>query len=237
MRLNRYLALCGVASRRQAESFITAGRVTVNGQVATLGCQVDEKDMVCLDGAPLAPEAHAYYLFYKPVNMMTTLSDPQGRSSVGDVVATLPQHVVPVGRLDYDSEGLLLLTNDGDMTNAITHPSHGLEKTYRAFVRGTPDPAAINHLRTGVVLDDGKKTWPARVAVRGKWAGGAILEIILHEGRNRQVRRMCEAVGHPVYSLKRTQVGPLGLGTMKPGQIRPLTPGELLALRRACGLM
>jgi pseudouridine synthase len=234
-RLQKVLARAGVASRRASERFIVDGRVTVNGRVVTeLGTRVDpERDAIKVDGRRLrtAPRAHHYLVVHKPRGYVTTLSDPQGRPTVRDLVRGIRRRVYPVGRLDLDSEGLLLLTDDGDLARELMDPRSRVPKTYHVKVQGTPDAAALSRLRRGVVLD-GRRTLPARIKIvrpgRNPW-----LEVTLVEGRNRQVRRMCQAVGHRVAKLRRVRLGPLDLGRMTPGDCRPLTAEELRELRRA----
>lgn len=228
-RLQKVLARAGIGSRRHNEELIAAGRVTVNGEVAMLGRRVDtDHDRVEVDGVPIGVrEGLVYYLLNKPRGVMTTASDPHAERTVVELVPTEPR-VFPVGRLDTDTEGLLLLTNDGDLTHRLTHPSFGVEKTYVAHVRGAPTPAAVRALRQGVELDDGL-TAPAKVAL----APPDVLTITIHEGRNRQVRRMCDAVGHPVVRLVRTRIGPLQDRSLSPGTWRPLTTDEVRALERA----
>lgn len=231
VRLNRYLAQCGVASRRGADALIAAGRVTVDGIAGEPGMTVTSGQDVRVDGESVVPEAIVLLMLNKPAGVVTTASDPQGRRTVIDLV-DVPQRVVPVGRLDADTTGLLLLTNDGDLAQRLAHPSHGVPKTYRALVRGVPGPAALRRLRRGVELDDGR-TAPAEVEVVGRASGGAELEIVLKEGRNRQIRRMCAAVGSPVIELHRIAYGPLTLGRLREGDVRPLREPEIAALRRA----
>ncbi len=204
-RLQKVLARAGLASRRVAEELIADGRVTVNGEVAVLGRRVDVAvDRVEVDGAlvPVRPGL-VYYLLNKPAGVVTTASDPEGRPTVVDLVPESPR-VFPVGRLDVATEGLLLLTNDGELAHHLTHPRFGVDKEYLAHVTGHPSPAAVRRLRDGVDLEDGR-TAPARVALLAP----DLLRIVIHEGRNRQVRRMCDAVGHPVRRLVRTRIGPL----------------------------
>lgn len=229
IRINRYLAQCGVASRRGADALIAAGRVTVDGVTAIPGVAVTAGQDVRVDGDAIAPESTVVLMLNKPAGVVTTASDPQGRRTVVDLV-DVPQRIVPVGRLDADTTGLLLLTNDGDLAHQLAHPSHGVPKTYRALVRGVPGPAALRRLRRGVELDDGR-TAPAEVDVVGHGSGGAELEIVLKEGRNRQVRRMCAAVGSPVIELHRIAYGPLTLGRLREGDSRPLREAEVEALR------
>jgi 23S rRNA pseudouridine2605 synthase len=235
-RLQKILARVGLGSRRACENLIEAGRVEVNGEVAVLGRRVDpERDHVTLDGAtiPVRPGL-VYYLLNKPAKVVTTASDPEGRPTVVDLVPAEPR-VFPVGRLDWDTEGLLLLTNDGDLAHGLTHPGGGVPKTYLAEVAGVPGRPALRRLREGVDLDDGR-TAPARVRVAQATPTGAALELTIHEGRNRQIRRMCEAVGHPVRRLVRTRIGPLVERRLPPGEWRPLEPEEIRALYAAIRL-
>ncbi len=228
-RLQKVLARAGVASRRACEELIVEGRITVNGELAELGRRIDvTADIVELDGAPLALDpALVHYLLNKPTGVLTTASDPHGRPTVIDLVPAEPR-VFPVGRLDADTEGLLLMTNDGELAHRLTHPSFGVDKEYLAEVQGVPGPDALRRLRQGVELDDGM-TAPAVVGV----VGPSVLRIVIHEGRNRQVRRMCEAVGHPVRRLVRTRIGPITDGRLRPGTWRPLKVDELRALATA----
>lgn len=229
VRLQKVLAQAGLGSRRVCDDLIAARRVRVNGEVAQLGRRVDpEVDMVELDGARIGVKAGlVHYLLNKPVGVITTASDPQGRPTVVELVPPEPR-VFPVGRLDADSEGLLLLTNDGDLTHQLTHPSFGVDKEYLVEVEGSPHRGALARLREGVELDDGT-TAPAKVAQ----LDDRLLRITIHEGRNRQVRRMCEAVGFPVLRLVRTRIGPLTDRTLSPGAWRALTQDEVRALERA----
>lgn len=231
VRLNRLLAQAGVASRRAADRLIAEGRVTVDGAVALPGTQVAPGQAVLVDGRPIAAEAVVHLMLNKPPGYVTTARDPQGRPTVLDLVDRT-EHVMPVGRLDRDTSGLLLLTNDGELAQILAHPSHGVPKTYRAVVRGLPGPAALRRLERGVELPDGR-TRPAQARVLRTRSGGAELELVLKEGRNRQVRRMCAAVGHPVIALERTGYGPLGLGRLQVGGCRELTAREVALLRAA----
>ncbi len=228
-RLQKVLARAGVGSRRACEELIAAGRVRVNGEVAVLGTRVDaDHDLVEVDGAAVGVrEGLVHYLLNKPAGVVTTASDPQGRPTVVGLVPPEPR-VFPVGRLDADTEGLLLLTNDGELTHRLTHPSFGVDKEYLAEVEGTPGRGAIRRLREGVELDDGP-TQPATVSA----AGAGVLRITIHEGRNRQVRRMCAAVGHPVRRLVRVRIGPITDHRLAPGAWRPLAQDEVRALERA----
>lgn len=229
IRLQKVLAQAGLGSRRVCEDLIDRGRVRVNGQRAVPGRRVDvDHDVIEVDGAQIGVRPGlVHYLLNKPAGVITTAADPQGRPTVIELVPTEPR-VFSVGRLDADTEGLLLLTNDGDLAHRLTHPSFGVDKEYLAEVEGTPSRGALRQLREGIALDDGP-TSPAKVSV----LDGSILRITIHEGRNRQVRRMCEAVGHPVRRLVRTRIGPLTDPALPPGQWRPLTQDEVRALERA----
>jgi len=232
------LARAGVASRRQAERMISAGEVIVNGKVVLqLGTRADPfKDHIKVNGKLLKqPKRHEYFIFNKPPGFVTTMSDPEGRLCIGDVVRSLGSAVYPVGRLDFHSGGLLLLTNDGDLCDRLTHPRYHLEKIYRVKVNSVPSDGVINRLRAGVRLDDGK-TGPAYVRVSHKAAGKAWLELRITEGRNRQIRRMLEAVGLRVEKLRRTAMGPISLGKLPTGEVRRLTTDEVEAVRRAVAL-
>jgi len=228
-RLQKVLARTGLGSRRVCEDFIADGRVTVNGETAVLGRRVDPaNDLVEVDGVAIgvAPGL-VYYLLNKPTGVVTTADDPEGRPTVVGLVPDEPR-VFPVGRLDYETEGLLLVTNDGELTHRLTHPSFGVDKEYIAHVDGVLTRAELRQLREGVELDDGP-TAPAQV----NQVTDGVLKIVIHEGRNRQVRRMCEAVGHPVQRLVRTRIGPLTDRKLKPGKWRDLTPDEVRQLERA----
>lgn len=225
-RLQKVLAVRGWGSRRVCEDMIAAGRVTVNGEVAVLGRRVDvEADSVEVDGVPIGTKPGlVYYLLNKPEGVVTTAHDPQGRPTVVEMVPAEPR-VYPVGRLDVATEGLLLLTNDGDLAHRLAHPSHGVEKEYLAEVSGSPGTGAVRRLRDGVELDDGM-TAPAKVSQPSP----GVLRITIHEGRNRQVRRMCDAVGHPVQRLVRVRIGPLRDAQLAPGAWRELTQAEVRSL-------
>jgi 23S rRNA pseudouridine2605 synthase len=236
-RLHKVLARSGVASRRKCEELIAAGRVKVNGEtVSTPGSKVDPgHDRIEVDGKPIAlPREHIYLLLNKPVGYVSTVHDPQGRPTVMDLVRR-PGRLYPVGRLDMDSEGLLLLTDDGELTQRLTHPSYEHEKEYHVWVDGLPTARTLQHLREGIELEDGF-TWPAEVTVLRQEGDGTWLRIVVHEGRRRQLRRMCKAVGHPVRRLIRVRTGPVTLGDLPPGRHRPLTEEELELLRQAVGL-
>ncbi|MFV0318154.1 MAG: pseudouridine synthase [Microthrixaceae bacterium] len=228
VRLQKVLARAGLGSRRNCEEMIADGRVTVNGQVAVLGRRVDpSSDDIALDGTPISVDPAAVYrLLNKPSGVVSTVTDTHGRPTVTDLVPSEPP-VHPVGRLDMDTEGLLLLTNDGGLTHRLTHPRFGVPKEYLAQVKGMPSRAAVRALREGIELDDGP-TAPAKVSLRSE----NLLRITIHEGRNRQVRRMCEAVGHPVERLVRTRIGPLRDPDLAPGEWRDLTLEELRSLER-----
>lgn len=234
-RLQKVISQAGVASRREAESMISAGRVTVNGKVASeLGVKVDPaSDQVRVDGKLIRGEKLVYLLLFKPKGVVCTLTDPQGRETVAQLVAAVPQRVYPVGRLDYNTEGALLLTNDGNLTHALLHPSRHVTKTYVARIKGIPSEEKLDRLRAGIKLDDGM-TAPAAVYLLAtdRQQDDARIEISIHEGRNRQVRRMCEAIGHPVKQLKRTAFAFLSLEGLKRGQCRFLTEGEVKRLQR-----
>ena len=225
-RLQKVLAAVGLGSRRACEELIADGRVTVDGEVAELGRRVDpDTARVEVDGVPISVRPGlVHYLLNKPAGVVTTASDPQGRPTVLDLVPSEPR-VFPVGRLDAATEGLLLLTNDGDLAHRLTHPSFGVEKEYLAEVDTPPSRGDLRRLREGVDLDDGR-TAPARVSLVPPRA----VRLVIHEGRNRQVRRMLDAVGHPVRRLVRTRIGPLTDRRLRPGEWRPLTPAEVRSL-------
>jgi 23S rRNA pseudouridine2605 synthase len=239
-RLQKVLAHAGVASRRAAEKLIAEGRVTVNRTtVREMGVKADpDVDDIRVDGRRLrAPERHRYILLNKPAGFVTTRSDPQRRRTVIDLLDGVREYVYPVGRLDYDTEGLLLLTNDGDLAARLTHPRHEVERVYEAHVAGTPDEEAIDRLRRGIPLD-GRRTMPAEVtrlsrtaAKAGRQERNSVLLITIREGRNRQVRRMCEAVGHPVQKLRRVRIGPIADRRLRPGEWRELTKIEVEKLK------
>ena len=225
MRLNAWLARAGVASRRKSDELIKAGRVTINGEPGQLNTVVQPTDEVSLDGEPLAKQTLSYVLLHKPAGVVTTASDPEGRRTVVDVVDH-PNRVVPVGRLDVDTTGVLLLTNDGDLAHQLAHPRYEVDKVYVAEVWGQPTDGTLRKLAEGVKLEDGK-TAPAQV----KRLEGGRIELTIHEGRNRQVKRMLEAVGHRVKTLHRSRYGPLGLEGLEPGAWRELESSEVEQLR------
>lgn len=233
IRLQKILSQAGVASRRAAEKLMAEGRVTVNGQtVREMGTKADPAtDDIRVDGRRVKPaERLRYILLNKPAGYVTTRSDPQRRRTVLDLLGGVREYVYPVGRLDYDTEGLLLLTNDGDLAAALTHPRHGVERTYEARVAGMPDHEALARLRKGIPLD-GKRTLPAEVTSLNYDRGHGVLLITIREGRNRQVRRMLEAVGHPVDKLRRVKFGPISDRMLKRGEWRELTAQEIRTLK------
>ncbi|MFN2448881.1 MAG: pseudouridine synthase [Candidatus Baltobacteraceae bacterium] len=233
MRLQKLLAHAGVASRRASEELIARGKVRVNGKVVReLGTVVSTDDRVDVSGTPVRLETQqAYLMLHKPANVVTTMKDPEGRRTVADFIPKGSPRVVPVGRLDYDTSGILLLTNDGELANVLTHPKFGVEKTYRAFVQGRLLPDEIKRLQSGVLLDEFQASG-AHVRVIASRRDSSVLDLTIHEGKNRQVRRMFEALGHPVLGLARLRFGPLKLGDLPPGQSRTLTDRELGQLRR-----
>ena len=228
MRLQKYLASCGVASRRTAEKLIAEGHVTVDGQKITeMGVQVEDHQVICVDGKRVRPEGEKHYIMYhKPAGEVTTVSDPEGRATVLDRFRDYPVRLYPVGRLDYDSEGLLLLTNDGDLTERMLHPSMEVDKTYLARVSNQVTPEEARQLERGVMVD-GRKTARAKVHILSVQNLFTDMIITIHEGRNRQVRKMVEQIGHQVVMLRRIRFGPLKLGELPRGMWRPLTQEEL----------
>jgi len=232
MRLAKYIALAGIASRRRAEQLVASGRVRVSGKVVTDPARdVDERSGVTIDGQAVAREPHRYYMVNKPAGVVSTSRDPQGRPKVTDLVDS-EARLYPVGRLDAETTGLILLTNDGELANRLTHPSFEVEKAYRARVRGSVRERELRELRFGVELEDGR-TGRAKARMLERGRGTTVLEIVIHEGRKRQVRRMCEAVGHPVIELERIRFGPLMLGRLASGGSRKLRPEEVERLRKA----
>lgn len=228
-RLQKYLASCGICSRRKAEEFIQSGRVTVNGiTVTAMGSTVTpEKDRVTFDGKEvIAEKRHVYYLLNKPPGFVTTVSDPQGRPVVVSLLKGVEERVFPVGRLDLDTEGALLLTNDGDLAQKIQHPRFTTQKTYEALVTGVVSKQDIKNLETGIYVD-GKKTAPAKVRILAMKGRNALMEIRIHEGRKHQVKKMFAATGHPVQKLKRTAYGKLRLGTLQTGSYIKLKSSDL----------
>lgn len=236
VRLQKFLAEAGVASRRKSEELIADGVVRVNNRVAHIGDSVDPKrDTVTVRGRRVARSNNLYYiLLNKPRGYVTTTDDDLGRKCVTELVSDIKERIYPVGRLDRVSEGALLLTNDGEFANAMMHPSHHVPKTYRVTVRPDPSKEAVKMLSEGIELD-GRMTAPADVHIIDRAEGRAVLQIVLYEGRNRQIRRMCEAVGLEVARLKRTAVGPVKLGTLPVGHYRDLTEQEVNSLLVAAG--
>jgi 23S rRNA pseudouridine2605 synthase len=234
-RLQKILSQAGVASRRAAEQLMLEGRVTVNGAtIRELGTKADAaSDDIRVDGRRVkAAEAHRYLLLNKPRGYITSRSDPERRPTVIDLLAGVREYVYPVGRLDFESEGLLILTNDGALAAGLTHPSHGVPRVYEARVLGLPDRHDLDRLQRGVSID-GRRTAPADVELLGEKSGRAVLRLTIREGRNRQVRKMCEAIGHPVAHLRRVAIGPIADPKLKPGSWRELTQEEVARLRKA----
>jgi pseudouridine synthase len=234
VRLQRYLALAGIASRRAAEELIVAGKVQVNGKlVRELGSRVEDGDRVNVNGHLVVMPRREVVVLNKPVGVVTTMRDPEGRRTVEDVIRSHrgagAARLVPVGRLDYDTSGVLLLTNDGDLAYTLTHPRFGVEKVYRATLRRRLEPEAVEKLRKGIVLE-GRRTSPAELRVVAVGRDRSVVDLTLHEGGYRQVRRMFETVGHPLVGLERLRFGPVTLGALRPGQTRELTPSERKAL-------
>ncbi len=231
IRLQKFISQCGIASRRKAEELIAQGNVKVNGKQAKLGDKVLAQDKVYVKGKRIVmPKVqHRYIMLNKPRGFITTMSDERGRKCVAQLVEDVGERVYPVGRLDKDSEGMLILTNDGDFANTIMHPKNSIYKIYRVTVRPSVDEEQLVKLETGVEID-GKKTAPAQVHVLHKEPGRVVLEMILHEGKNREIRKMCEAVGLEVARLKRTQIGGVKMGMLKQGDWRDLTEKEVKKL-------
>ncbi len=238
VRLQKLIAAAGISSRRAAESLMREGRVTVNGAVvSTLGAKADPvADDIRVDGRRIGAGRRRYLLLNKPRGVVTTRDDPERRRTVMHLLTGVRESVYPVGRLDYDSEGLLLLTNDGELAARLMHPRHRVERVYEARVRGVPNALALRRLAGGVVVG-GRRTLPAAATLvsagRGRAGDQSLIRIRVTEGRKRQIRHMCESVGHPVVRLRRVAIGPIRDRTLRPGQFRDLTPGEVTALRRA----
>ena len=238
VRLQKIISAAGIASRRAAEKLISEGRVSVNGKTVTeLGSKADPAvDEIRVDERRVkGPQHHRYFLLNKPRGYVTTRSDPEQRPTVLDLLKGVREYVYPVGRLDFDSEGLLILTNDGDLAVRLTHPRHEVERVYEARVLGVPDAHDIDRLSRGIVID-GRRTSPAQVALlpeRRTQGDTSVLRITIHEGRTRQVRKMCDAIGHPVRTLKRVRIGPIADKHLRVGSYRELTPGEVRQLKRA----
>lgn len=227
-RLQKILAKAGIASRRSAEQLIQSGRIKINGQVVQeMGCKADpDRDTITCDNAPIRFEQKCTVLLNKPAGYVTTLSDPQGRPVVADLVTDFPLRLFPVGRLDLETEGALLMTNDGDLANAILHPRYEVNKTYEALVVGLPSRDEIRLLEHGIDID-GVRTRPAAIRVLKRQREGTLMEIVIHEGKKRQVRKMFQAINHRVLHLKRTAYGKLRLGSLAIGKYRVLTPEDL----------
>lgn len=237
-RLQKYLAHAGIGSRRSCEELIVQGKVKVNGQVVTaLGTKIDpHKDIVQINGKTVQKkERKVYIVLNKPTGYVTTSKDPQGRPTVLDLIKEKETRIYPVGRLDFETEGLLLLTNDGELAYRLTHPKYKVKKVYHVLVKGVPEEKSLQILRKGVLLDDGM-TQPAEVKVLKRGNNTALLELTIHEGKNRQVRRMCEAIKHPVIKLKRIKVGFLTLGSLPKGKYRELSVQEIRQLKKSLGL-
>lgn len=236
VRLQKLLSECGVASRRKSEELISQGKVKVNGRVAKIGDKVNPKrDTVTVSGKKIVKSKNKYYIMlHKPRGFITTLSDEMDRKCVAELVKDIPERIYPVGRLDKDSEGLLLMTNDGDFANAMMHPKHHVPKTYRVTVRQQVTENMVDELSTGIIID-GRKTAPADVRVLLKEDTRTVLEIILYEGRNREIRKMCESLGLDVIRLKRTQYGSIKLGMLAQGKYRELTADEVHKLMASSG--
>lgn len=231
-RLQKVIAHAGIASRRKAEELILQGKVTVNGEVVKeLGVKVGPKDIVEVNGIKIEREEPVYFLFYKPRQVVTTVNDDKNRKTVMDYFPHVPERIYPVGRLDYDTSGLLIMTNDGEFANILTHPKYKIDKTYIAKVKGIPKREQLKQLEKGVHLEDGV-TAPAKVKLLSadRRKNTAIIELTIHEGRNRQVRRMFEKIGHPVMKLKRERLAFLDLTGLNAGESRPLTPHEVKQL-------
>lgn len=236
MRLQKYMSQAGIASRRKAEELIAAGRVTIDGKTATLGDKVDpSRQVVAVDGQPVRAVPHEYFMLNKPKGCLSTVSDRFQRRTVLNLVPDAPPGTHPVGRLDADVEGLLLLTNDGDFTAAMTHPSREVDKVYVARVRGVPSAGDLAQLASGVRLEDGR-TAPAKVRLLERREDEAMVELTIHEGRKHQVKRMMAAARHPVRALTRVRIGPLSLGDLKRGEHRRLTEQEVAACLAAAGV-
>ncbi len=231
-RLQKIIADMGIASRRKAEEFITEGRVTVNGKVAVIGMKADPaRDHVKVDGKLLTrPETKVYFVFNKPRGVVTSLGDPEGRPTVQDFIRGIRERVYPVGRLDYDSEGLLILTNDGDLAYGILHPSKKIPKTYLVKIKGALEAEDLERLRKGIRLDR-TVTAPAKVKPLRKTDQNSWVEMVIYEGKKRQIRRMMEKVGHPVIRLMRIRINGIEMGDVKPGMIRRMLPEEIEMLR------
>lgn len=237
MRLQKYLASCGVASRRKCEEYILEGRVSVNGNIITeLGTQVDGGDKITCDNQIVSyVEQFDYYALNKPIGYVTTVKDEKDRPTVLDLMKEVPTRIFPVGRLDYNTSGLLILTNDGELTYALTHPKHDVNKTYHAKVKGKVSDIAIEKLKKGIFID-GKKTAPAMVEIIQLNSTTTTLSISIHEGRNRQIRKMCDAIGHSILKLGRVAIGEMTLEGLAQGKYRKLTESEIIYLKKIGGI-
>lgn len=230
MRINKFLAACGVAGRRACDKIVQDGRVTINGKLAVLGDDVETDDAVKVDGKPVALKKNEYYILHKPKGYLSTVSDDNGRKTVMDILGSNVGRVYPVGRLDYDSEGLLILTTDGELAQHLTHPSNEVPKTYLVKVEGRLTEADLNPIRSGIELD-GVLTKKCRAHIVETNKGYTKVEMVLREGKNREIRRMFEAIGREVMLLKRTKVGELSLRGLARGEFRKLTPEEVEYLK------
>lgn len=237
MRLQKYLASCGVASRRKCEEYILEGRVKVNGSIVNeLGTKVQDGDSILFDDKKVSISCHyEYYMLNKPVGYVTTMKDEKNRPTVRDIMKDIPARIFPVGRLDYNTSGLLLLTNDGELTYALTHPKHHVGKTYHVKVKGVMDRLALTALSKGIMID-GKMTAPAKVSAIEINNTSCQIAITIYEGRNRQIRKMCEAVGHPVLKLRRMAIGQIRLNSLAEGEYRKLTIDEINYLKKVGGI-
>ncbi len=237
IRIQKVLASSGLCSRRAAEQIINEGRVKLNGRTVSIGDKMDTaKDILSVDDVKVnvpRKSEYLYYLLYKPRGFITTMKDELGRKTIMELVKDIPTRIYPVGRLDKDSEGAIILTNDGAFANLLMHPSHGVSKLYRVTVRPKATEEQIIQLSDGVVLDDNEKTQPAIIKVIADEPGRTVMEMTIKEGKNRQIRRMCEAVGLGVVRLRRTAIGAVKLGMLQPGKLRELTPNEITALKTA----
>ncbi len=231
MRINRYLAQCGVAGRRACDKIVAEGRVTVNGRFADLGCEVEEGDIVKVDGKTVTVKKQEYYLLHKPKGYLSTVSDDKGRKTVMDILGSGVGRVYPVGRLDYDSEGLLILTTDGDLAQHLTHPSNEVPKTYMVKVEGRLTEADLNPIRSGIEIEGGYVTKKCRAHIIETNKEFTKVEMVLREGKNREIRKMFAAIGREVILLKRTKVGELSLRGLERGAFRKLTPAEVAYLK------
>ena len=231
MRLQKYLSLCGVASRRESEKFIISGRVRVNGHVAEIGGDFEKGDVVTLDGKRISPFGFIYIALNKPEGYITSVRDQFGRKTVLDLIRkehSFP-NIYPVGRLDYDSSGLIIITNDGEFANALLRPANGVKKRYISEISGVPSPEDLARFRNGLIID-GRKTAPCEVKISKRKKDGCLLNIVLQEGRNRQIRKMCAAIGQKIKSLKRVSIGELKLGKLPRGEYRVLSKHEIINL-------